>query len=313
MDIKHHLWQEKYRPDSVKKMVLPKELKQFFLKIIEDGILPHLILHSRNPGSGKSSLSKAICSDLGIDDYLYINASLDAGIDALRTDILQYVSSASISGNRKVVILDDMGSNTRAFQEALKVFIEQYSKNTSFIITTNNINIIDEKIQSRCKIKDFNFSSPQEKQEIFKIIVARFKKMLEIEKVEYTESTLVAVCEKYYPDIRRMTGALQDMFTTYGKIPENVPFTDEKQNAQLFDLLFKRDIVGCRKFVIENGYIISEMYSLLFRDFVPLIKSPEVQNQVILILCKYMDFNSRSIDFELTFSGCMIEIIGKLK
>ncbi len=89
-----------------------------------------------------------------------------------------------------------------------------------------------------------NFSSPQEKEEIFKIIVARFKKMLEeYEKVEYNEDTLIAICNKYYPDIRSMTGALQDLFTTYGKIPEKANFTDEKQNNELFDLLMKRDIL----------------------------------------------------------------------
>ncbi len=293
-------------------MVLPSSLKNYFLKIVEDKTIPHLIFHSRNAGSGKTSTAKALCEDLGIDDYKYINASMEAGIDTLRTEITRYVTTASFSGNRKVVILDDMGSNTRAFQEALKVFIEEYSKNTSFILATNNIHLIDEKIQSRCQIKDFNFSSKEEKEEILKIALPRFKKILEMEKVEFDEKSLNSVCERYYPDIRKMTGVLQDLAKMYGKIPENVAGIDTDYSA-LFDLIFKKDIGACRKLIIENSYNIPDIYSVLFREFVPLVKSPEVQNVVILIVAKWADIHTRSIDHELVITACIVDIISKLK
>ena len=39
-----YIWVEKYRPDSVDSMLLPKSYKDFFKKIVADGQIPNLLL-----------------------------------------------------------------------------------------------------------------------------------------------------------------------------------------------------------------------------------------------------------------------------
>ena len=127
----HDLWTEKYRPNSTKKVVLPPKVRTFFNKIISTKILPNLILYYPKPGNGKTSLAKAICHDLELEDssdIMYINASQSANIDLLRNDITDFASVWSIDNKIKVVILDEMENSTTAFQNALKVFSEVYSE-----------------------------------------------------------------------------------------------------------------------------------------------------------------------------------------
>ena len=75
--ISSNVWVERYRPKRVKDMVLPKDFMSFFKKLVdensEDGI-PNILLSSPTPGTGKTSIAKAIVADLEAD-YIYINAS----------------------------------------------------------------------------------------------------------------------------------------------------------------------------------------------------------------------------------------------
>src|SRR5574343_22485 len=91
------LWVEKYRPQKIDHAILPAEYKKFFKKIVKTGDIPNLLLYSSSPGTGKTTIAKALCIEAGVD-YLYINASKDTGIDVLRTTISKYASGKSLSG-----------------------------------------------------------------------------------------------------------------------------------------------------------------------------------------------------------------------
>lgn len=69
------------------------------------GRIPHLML-SGPPSAGKSSVAKALCDEIGVD-YIVINGSLDNGIDILRTKILSFASTISLTDAKKVVIIDE--------------------------------------------------------------------------------------------------------------------------------------------------------------------------------------------------------------
>ena len=47
------LFVEKYRPYHVKDIILPKTVKNFFLKLVEEKEIPNLLLYSSSPGVGK--------------------------------------------------------------------------------------------------------------------------------------------------------------------------------------------------------------------------------------------------------------------
>lgn len=47
--IKSSLWVEQYRPISVKDMVMPKDFKSFFNKVLASEEIPNLLLSSPTP------------------------------------------------------------------------------------------------------------------------------------------------------------------------------------------------------------------------------------------------------------------------
>jgi DNA polymerase III delta prime subunit len=96
---------EKYRPRKVDECILPKNLKETFLGIVNGGKLPHMLLCG-SAGIGKTTVAKALCEELEYSNIV-INASDDRNIDTLRTTVKQFASGLSFNGKRKVIILDE--------------------------------------------------------------------------------------------------------------------------------------------------------------------------------------------------------------
>jgi hypothetical protein len=59
--IKSSLWVEKYRPKTIKDIVLPKKISDFFKNIVKTGELPNLLLISPTPGTRKNHNRKGSC------------------------------------------------------------------------------------------------------------------------------------------------------------------------------------------------------------------------------------------------------------
>ena len=83
------LWTEKYRPTTLEDIVLSKEDREFFESLKTKGEIPHL-LFAGIQGTGKTSLSKIIINDILKCEYLYINASDECGIDAIRSKVIGF-------------------------------------------------------------------------------------------------------------------------------------------------------------------------------------------------------------------------------
>ena len=110
-----YLWVEEYAPQTVADCILPQTVKQTFLHYVKDGQFPNLIL-AGPAGSGKTSLARALCNDVGAD-FLFINASLDRGIGDVRTTVAQFASCTSLTGGNKVVFLDEADNLTQDSQK----------------------------------------------------------------------------------------------------------------------------------------------------------------------------------------------------
>ena len=125
------LWTQKYRPNNIDECILSAKTKAIFKGFLEKGDIPNLILASP-AGHGKTMSARAICNQLGYD-VMFINASLENGIDILRNKIQNFASSISLSGSKHCVILDEADYLSPAAQPALRSFMESLSKNTRFI------------------------------------------------------------------------------------------------------------------------------------------------------------------------------------
>ena len=93
------LWVEKYRPKKISDCILTEDLKNTFTQFLKQKEIPNLLL-SGTAGTGKTTVARALCEELGAD-YIIINGS-DEGrqIDTLRNKIKNFVNVSFRSSDK---------------------------------------------------------------------------------------------------------------------------------------------------------------------------------------------------------------------
>ena len=204
MNPKDLIWTEKYRPKNVNEIVGDFGKIKIYLQKQES--IPHFLFHSKTPGTGKTTLMKAIVNELDCD-YIVINSSDDRKIETIRDKVKEFCSTKSSKiGKRRAILLDEADGMLGTSQNALRNIMETYANNAFFILTANNINKIIEPIRSRCV--NIPFSYP-EKKDIFLYL----ERICKAEGMEYTEDGIKGLIELNYPSIRNCVLALQDIHT----------------------------------------------------------------------------------------------------
>lgn len=223
------IWYEKYAPKTIDDVILPETLKKRLKDCIEKGKLPNLGFWSQEPGLGKSSTSKAIIRTLDAD-ALFVNASLERGIDLLRSKLMQFASSNSLSDSPKIVVLDESDNISKDAQQAFRSFIDEFSGNCTFIFTGNYKSKMIEPLLDR--LENYNFVEFP-KSEMVKPIFERLKFICESEGVTFNEdvkANIVKIIHNCYPKIRNMIGCLQRSIA-------NGKFTVVEESANLDDVI----------------------------------------------------------------------------
>lgn len=302
------LWVEKYRPQSIKEVILPKATKAQFTKHINNGQIPNLLLVSSSPGTGKSTVAKAICNDLKAD-MMYINASSEGGIDTLRTRIQKFAACKSFHGGPKIVVLDEADGLSPQFQAALRAFIEEFHKSCRFILTCNYETKIIEPLHSRLQKIDFNIMDQKVQEEMMPKIAKRLCLILEkAEKVEFKPETIIKLVKTYYPDIRKMLSLCQQFNDIHGCINNDI-FSMSEVDSEFYDYVLNRNLTKAREYVINKNMNYDELYSLLFKNLIPKMEKQH-QAQTIILLADYQ--SRHCIDKELNFAACLLEIMSVL-
>jgi len=181
-----NLWVEKYRPRKIEDCILTNELKETFKQFINQKELPNLLL-SGTAGTGKTTVARALCEELGAD-YIIINGS-DEGrhIDTLRNNIKNFASTVSLTetAGHKVVIIDEADyMNPESVQPALRNFIETFYKNCRFIFTCNFKHKLLPALHSRCTVIDFAITDG-DKNKSYSDFHKRLQYILNEEKIEF--------------------------------------------------------------------------------------------------------------------------------
>ena len=74
---------EKYAPKKIEDCILPDDIKKTFLEFINKGEIPNLLL-AGPPGIGKTTVAKALCTELGADYYVINGSDEGRFLDTVR-------------------------------------------------------------------------------------------------------------------------------------------------------------------------------------------------------------------------------------
>ena len=305
--VKEYLWVEKYRPKTIDECILPESIKSTFKSMVDSGESQNLLL-SGSAGCGKTTIAKALCNELDTDNII-INCSEDGNIDPLRTKIRNFASTVSLSGSKKIVILDEFDySNAQSTQPALRGFIEEFSNNCRFILTCNFKNRIIEPLHSRCT--SINFSVPKkEKPKMATQFMERVKYVLDKEEIPYEEKVVAELIMKHFPDFRRVLNELQ-RYSIAGSIDVGIlTQIGEIHIKDLVEHMKSKDFTNARKWAVDNldnspSELFRKVYDGLYDHL-----APSSIPQAVLILAEYQYKSAFVADQEINLVACIVELM----
>lgn len=313
--LSYTLFTEKYRPEHVREVVMPANYKKTFLKFVQDGEIPNILLYSSYPGSGKTSLAKALCNDIDAN-YLYFNMSEDSGIDVLRNDIRRFAAGKSLDGKKKIVILDELDGGSGNLYKAFRGFLEEFQNVCRFVATCNHINKIPAPLRSRFQEFDFNMNTEILKKEMIPKVIERILGMLKFENIEFDQEIVKKLIEDTFPDIRKIYTLIQQYSSMNGIIDRNI-FNFTSVDEQLYEYILNGKYTLARKFILESGYNFDDLYTEFYRNLVPKLSPVSLQIGVTRIIGEWNYKSALCTDKELPLMACvadmMSEIIGAKK
>ncbi len=246
-NIKSELFWYKYQPKTLKQIILLPRIR----KLVENGLDANMIFYSDTPGTGKSTLARILCKDT---DNIEFNASKDTSVNILREQLQTHCKNLNPfmgKNAQKTIFLDEFDGVSAEYKKAMKGFSDTY-QHVRFILTTNFIQEIDDKILSRFIKVDFN---PKNKEEIdyLQDMYIKYLKAISINvKLPITDEELKKLIMLSFPDLRSATQKLQEIYLTKNT-DQLKNFTSSGYN-DIFDFVLngKNNIEENYHFVINN-------------------------------------------------------------
>lgn len=299
-----NLFVEKYRPQSLKEIVLNSDTRKYVEEFNRHKELTNHLLLIGSPGLGKTSLAKIIVNDVLKCDYMYINASDENGIDTIRTRVIGFAQTKSFDGQLKVIILDEFDNFSGEGQRALRNVMEEYAANTRFIITANYKHKIIPAIQSRCVALSFDVSLAEVVKHCYGVA-----KRENIIIDDCNKAAFVEMVKKNYPDFRRIINEIQRCSTS-GRFEQMDTSVDAKFIESVYEIALK-DVYEARKMVIQNESSFQSDYHNLMKQMLNLVyklPSSSIKQQHMLIITEHMYRHGFVADVEINFFACLINI-----
>jgi DNA polymerase III delta prime subunit len=304
--VNNSLWVERYRPSILDNYVGNESLKEKIKLYIENGEIPHLLLHGK-AGTGKTTLAKLIVKSIECD-YMIINASDENGVDTIREKIKNFSSSMGFKPF-KILILDEADYLTPNGQAALRNVMETFSAHCRFILTCNYVDKIIAPIQSRCQT--FQIIPPTKKD-----VAIQISNILKAEGIEFEPKDLVPIIDASYPDIRKVINTCQSN-SFKGKLKVDVQnLLENDYKIKILDILKSSDdkrnkYMKLRQAIIDSkANDFSELYTILY-DKVDEYAGDNTSG-VILLLGDGVAKSSIAIDKEIIAASTLIQILNTI-
>ena len=299
------LWVEQYRPKDIDGYVFRDEAQRDQVKQwIKAGSIPHL-LFSGAAGIGKTTLAKILINALNIDAYdvLEINASRTNSVDDIRDSVVNFVSTMPF-GDFKIVLLDEADYLSPNAQAALRGVMEEYSQTARFIMTCNYPHKIIPALHSRCQ--GFHIEKVDHTE-----FTARAATVLVTEGVEFDIDTLDSYVKATYPDLRKCLNLLQ-MNTVEGilKRPSETGTGTADYKLAMVDLFKAGKIREARTLLAAQARPeeMDEIFRWMYDNLEMWSKTPEGQDEAILVIRKGLVNHVSCADAEINLSATLVEL-----
>ena len=299
------LWVESYRPKDVDGYVFRDEAQRDQVKQwIKAGSIPHL-LFSGAAGIGKTTLAKILINALNIDEYdvLEINASRTNSVDDIRDSVVNFVSTMPF-GQFKIVLLDEADYLSPNAQAALRGVMEEYSQTARFIMTCNYPHKIIPALHSRCQ--GFHIEKVDHTE-----FTARAATVLVTEGVDFDIDTLDSYVKATYPDLRKCLNLLQ-MNTVDAKLkrPSETGTGTADYKLAMVDLFKAGKIREARTLLAAQARPeeMDEIFRWMYDNLDMWSKTPEGQDEAILVIRKGLVNHVSCADAEINLSATLVEL-----
>lgn len=295
---------EKYRPKNISEYVFQnKDVERVVMKWINEGEIPNVMLTSQSPGSGKSSLSRILVTELGIDpsDVKTINASLVNGIGFVREELEPWLKKTSFSPF-KIVQLEEIDRLSDAAQKALRGITEDYTDRVRFIGTANYANKIIPPLLSRFQHLDMDRIDPDG---VLDLVI----RVVEGEELTFdNEEDLLSHVDAYMPDMRKILNSI-DNHTDSDKVihplQEKTQGTDtaawedawESFDGNILSLLNLTDGIDANNF--------EWFYECMYNNSG---KLDEYEGEMLVLCSKYLDRAYRCANQRLHLDAFLYEL-----
>lgn len=196
----------KYRPTKLSECVLPIRISKRLEKWKQTQS-NHLIFYG-SAGIGKTSTARALANEVSPDNNFYINASKFNDDNFINGYLTKLMSSISLYGQKKIIILDESDRLTENAQTSLRVPLEEFSHLCSVIFTFNYNDKIINPIKSRCIEFNFNLND-KEVTDVNNLFKKRLLKICKLEKKAITNEDIDEIVNTNFPDMRKCVSELE--------------------------------------------------------------------------------------------------------
>jgi DNA polymerase III delta prime subunit len=201
-------WIEKYRPKSIKDIVLTPANSKLIQNLINKDLYPNLLLYGP-PGTGKTTTIMCLMNDYCkhhncTNNYIHLNASHERGIDVIRNQIFDFSNKSCMfnPNQRKFVLLDEVDSMTKQAQHNLDIVIKNCKNKVTFILICNFLNrVIDNLRQSFLTLRFSQTST---------ICDNFIDKFLKNEKLDIPSKKIELIKKNHLHDLRSIINNIQN-------------------------------------------------------------------------------------------------------